>query len=166
MARRRGLSVPDLILAACLLAGLAAAALLLQRPDRTGVVRVVDGDTVAFGSRRVRLRGMDAPELDQTCVRSGTAVPCGREASAALRDLVGSSAIRCRIDGADRWGRDLGRCFVGDLDLGAAMVERGQAVSWSDYRAEEARARDGRRGLWGGAFEAPAEWRRKRDLAH
>jgi endonuclease YncB( thermonuclease family) len=34
---------------------------------RTGVPRVVYGDTLAIGATKVRLEGIDAPETDQVC---------------------------------------------------------------------------------------------------
>jgi endonuclease YncB( thermonuclease family) len=37
----------------------------------TGYPTVVDGDTLDFGGRAVRLFGIDAPELDQTCRAAG-----------------------------------------------------------------------------------------------
>ncbi|MDE3078941.1 MAG: hypothetical protein KGI94_02780 [Paracoccaceae bacterium] len=42
----------------------------------TGTPRVIDGDTLAFGPRHVRLMGIDAPELAQRC-GTGRAGPAG-----------------------------------------------------------------------------------------
>jgi endonuclease YncB( thermonuclease family) len=38
---------------------------LAQGADLSGVPRIVDGDTLAIGSTKVRLEGIDAPETDQ-----------------------------------------------------------------------------------------------------
>jgi endonuclease YncB( thermonuclease family) len=38
--------------------------------DFTGVPRIVDGDTLAIGSTKVRLEGIDAPETDQVCLNA------------------------------------------------------------------------------------------------
>jgi len=35
--------------------------------DITGPARVIDGDTIAIGGERIRLHGIDAPEMKQTC---------------------------------------------------------------------------------------------------
>ena len=44
--------------------------------------RIVDGDTLELGGRRVRLHGIDAPEAAQPCRDAeGAAWPCGRRAS-------------------------------------------------------------------------------------
>jgi endonuclease YncB( thermonuclease family) len=48
-----------------------------------GRARVVDGDTLEVGGRKVRLFGIDAPELDQTCDAEGQLWACGAEARAA-----------------------------------------------------------------------------------
>jgi hypothetical protein len=37
----------------------------------SGNPRVVDGDSLKFGSVAVRLHGIDAPESDQVCSRNG-----------------------------------------------------------------------------------------------
>ena len=35
--------------------------------DVTGPARVIDGDTIEIGERRIHLFGIDAPELGQIC---------------------------------------------------------------------------------------------------
>jgi endonuclease YncB( thermonuclease family) len=39
-----------------------------QAEDLTGPPRIIDGDTLAIGSTRIRLEGIDAPETDQVCL--------------------------------------------------------------------------------------------------
>ena len=56
------------------------AALLGASADAASV-RVADGDSIEFGGQRIRLRGIDAPELHQECRDlSGRNWPCGRRA--------------------------------------------------------------------------------------
>lgn len=70
-------------ISAAIIAAAASAALALQAEPAiaetlTGAPRVVDGDTLEFGSERVRLYGVDAPESKQSCKdRSGKDFPCG-----------------------------------------------------------------------------------------
>lgn len=151
----------DLLVAVALLAGLAALSGLIRGEWVDGDVRVVDGDTLAFGSRRVRLHGVDAPELGQTCRRSGTDYPCGAAARDELRDLTRGQPVACRIRGHDRFGRDLGTCRARDLDLGAELVRRGLVLASGAYEAEERQARRNKVGLWAGSFERPSEWRKR-----
>ncbi len=44
----------------------------------TGTIRVIDADTIDVGGDRVRLFGLDAPEIGQPCVLGGQTIDCGR----------------------------------------------------------------------------------------
>lgn len=127
--------------------------------DISGVMRVVDGDSLALGQRRMRLKGIDAPELQQRCQRDAHEYACGVEAASFLRGLVGSQALDCKGEGIDRYGRDLVRCKAGDVDLNEMMVRTGHAVAFGDYRLAEAEARAERAGVWAGEFDQPKQWR-------
>ncbi len=126
----------------------------------TGATRIVDGDTLVVAGRRVRLAGMDAPEMDQVCLREGHDYPCGIVARDALRALLAGREPSCAVKGRDRYGRDLGRCSVAGVDLGADLVRRGLAVAYGSYAPEEHAARAAGEGLWAGSFTRPDEWRR------
>jgi endonuclease YncB( thermonuclease family) len=81
----------------------------------------------------VRLHGIDAPETGQVCSLNGKPWSCGRAATDLLRDLIGGREVDCRSLGRDRYGRMIGKCKVGRLDLGAEMVTRGMAVAYLRY---------------------------------
>lgn len=127
----------------------------------TGEVRIVDGDTIVVGTTRVRLEGIDAPESTQTCNRrhSGT-WRCGEYATRHLVRLIGANPVHCNDMGLDKYGRTLGRCFAGNVNLNAEMVRSGYAwafVRYSQaYVAEEAEARRAGAGIWQG--EAMPAW--------
>ncbi|MFP1633343.1 thermonuclease family protein [Zhengella sp. ZM62] len=150
---------------------LALIALLAARAERAaslvmqGIAAVIDGDTVRLGGERIRLKGIDAPELDQTCQREGTTQACGRQARAALERLANGRPMRCRGWERDRHGRLLAICLAGETDLNSAMVASGWAIAFGAYEAEEARARLERRGLWAGSFDPPQAWRARRGAA-
>jgi len=131
------------------------------RESATGSVYVIDGDTVILNKVHIRLLGIDAPEMEQTCRIEGSDYACGRDARNALKNRIGKAAIRCEKEGFDKYGRDLGRCYLGDTDLNQWMVEQGWAVSYGDYRSAEASARREKRGIWAGSFEMPFQWRRE-----
>ncbi len=160
--RRSGPSGIASLIAALALAG--GAGLVLKPSGRTleGRAQVTDGDTIRIGEARIRLKGIDAPEMEQRCSRSGRSYACGETARRALIDLVSDETVRCRAAGRDRYRRILARCTVNGNDIGTAMVENGWAVSYGrDYDAEEARARSRAAGLWQGEFERPQDWRRQ-----
>lgn len=133
--------------------------LLRWEPERIGRARVLDGDSLALDATEIRLHGIDAPEYRQTCTRDGRPWACGVEAANALRALTAEREVKCRPREQDRFGRTVAVCYVGDLDLGRAMVRDGLAVAYGAYEAEEQEARAARRGLWSSSFERPAEWR-------
>lgn len=133
--------------------------------DSAGRVRVVDGDTLDMGGRRIRLFGIDAPESAQTCERDGLAYACGQAAKHFLEQLIAGQPVACRAHDHDRYGREVATCTVGAQDINAAMVRAGWAVAYRQYSTayvpleEEARSR--RAGIWAGRFEPPSAWRRE-----
>lgn len=141
-----------------------------ERIREDGAVRVVDGDTLNIGKARIRLYGIDAPERAQRCTKQGRSYLCGREATLALRRMVGNARPICTERDRDSYGRSVAICTVAGRDLGQAMVVAGWAVAYSryarDYEGAEARARAARAGMWEGSFERPdryrAEHRRER----
>ena len=97
----RRLPLPlDLVGAALLIAGLAWLAGLWRggpdRPDEvSGLARVIDGDSLAVEGRDIRIFGVDAPELHQTCERAGRPWPCGEAAKRRMAELAGGRLVRC-----------------------------------------------------------------------
>jgi len=128
-------------------------------------IRVADGDSLDVARLRIRLYGIDAPELVQQCGdQGGRAYDCGRTAARALEDLIGNKMIRCARRGIDQYERILAVCTAGNVDLNAAMVESGHAVAYrensSNYIVNEQHAKAARRGLWAGSFKMPQAYRR------
>jgi endonuclease YncB( thermonuclease family) len=124
-----------------------------------GRVTVNDGDSITLGTERIRLRGIDAPEFDQTCRKGGADYPCGRRARESLSALVGGRPVSCSGWERDKYDRLLATCTAGGSDLNRGQVEAGWAVAYGGYEAEEGAARRKGAGLWGGSFERPRDWR-------
>lgn len=120
---------------------------------------IVDGDSLELGGQRVRLRGIDAPEYRQTCSRNGSKYPCGRASREALAQLTAGRAVTCSGWRNDRYGRLLGDCKAGGVDLNSAQVAAGWAVAYGDFEGEEASARAAKAGIWAGTFAWPQDWR-------
>lgn len=142
----------------------------------TGAVRVVDGDSLEIGAARIRLFGIDAPELRQLCrTADGNDVTCGLAARDTLSKLIGGRAVACApAEKAPSYDRTVAVCTVKsdssdtgrETDLSEAMVRAGHAIelkahSHGRYSAAEREARDARRGIWAGTFERPSEWRQR-----
>lgn len=148
----------SLFLAALGIAGAMVARLPVE--EAAGGGTAIDGDSLRVDGREIRLKGIDAPEYDQTCQAAQGVVACGRDARRALAELLGRGRVLCRIAGRDRYRRDLAYCRVGDADLNALMVRNGHAVAYGGYEAEQREAKAARRGLWSTTFDAPAAWRK------
>ncbi len=125
----------------------------------SGSIVVNDGDTLTLGGERIRLRGMDAPELSQTCIKAGAPYACGRVAKRVLSDLVAGRPVVCQGWEHDRYGRLLAICRSGETELNRSLVADGWAVAFGDYAAEESTAKNASRGMWAGDFERPRQWR-------
>lgn len=138
------------------------AALSARAEVLAGTPRVIDGDTLAFGPRHVRLMGIDAPELAQRC-GSGAGWACGQWARGQMLRLTGRRQVTCDGQQQDQYHRLIARCRVGRTDLGAAMVTAGAALDYRRYSrvyvAQERMARAARRGIWSGPMLSPAAFR-------
>ncbi len=128
-------------------------------------VRVVDGDTLRLGDRTLRLAGIDAPDRGEACADpAGRAFDCGAAAAEALSRLVNGRSVVCRVQGRDRFGRGLGVCQAGEVELSTGMVRSGWALAAEAPAAlevEEADARVASRGLWAGGLMRPEAWQRR-----
>ncbi|WP_119392154.1 thermonuclease family protein [Taklimakanibacter lacteus] len=156
------LDIVMFIVAACLV--LLAIRAFNQITVTPGTADIIDGDSFRLGKDEIRLNGIDAPEYRQTCRdANGRDWNCGREAARALRNLVAGKTVDCTGLDADRYGRLVSRCRVGDLTLNAEMVRLGWAIAYTRHSAayvkEEAEARRDKRGIWRGTFDLPEDWR-------
>jgi endonuclease YncB( thermonuclease family) len=89
---------------------------------------VVDGDSLRCGAERLRLLGIDAPEL-HGCPRWRTCVSGNGDASkASLRQAVRQGAIRYRFVTRDRFGRAVVVAWAGAVNLSCWQLVQGQAV--------------------------------------
>lgn len=162
------------LVACALAAGLlqVTVALAAWRPAATGrtvagPVRVIDGDTIDIAGVRVRLEGIDAPESGQRCKRRLIGRwACGTAATEALEKLVAGGDVRCDERGTDKYGRVLGVCHAGPIDINAWMVRNGLAWAFvrysQSYVKEEAAARAERIGIWQAETQTAWDYRATR----
>lgn len=125
-----------------------------------GTARAADGDTLTLEGHRIRLVGMDTPEMTQICKRDGADWHCGVAARSRLAELLRAGPVTCRTQGTDKYDRLLARCETAAGDLGERMVREGLAVAYGGYEDEEQFAKAERKGLWGAEFDLPQQWRR------
>ena len=156
------LSRPFALLVLLLLAGPLPAAEYAGR-----VTSISDGDTLAllvpdgasYRQVKVRLGEIDTPESRQ---------PYGERAKQTLSDLAFGKPARVVVQDTDKYGRTVGRVYVGNLDVNAEMIGRGAAWVYRDYAKDpslyrlENEAKAAKRGLWGlpeAQRMPPWEWR-------
>ncbi len=136
----------------------------IAHADIAGPARVIDGDTIEIDGQRIRLHGIDAPEMRQSCWLDGKLWRCGRGAASALAGKIANRAVACQELDRDRYGRIVAKCAVTGVDLGEWLVANGWAVAYYlysyDYTRAEQRAKSARRGIWASEFEMPWEWRK------
>ena len=152
-------------IAATLVCFLAAASAMPAEAETftARVVSVHDGDTItalADGNRqvKVRLTGIDAPELGQ---------PFGQAAKRHLSGLAFGKTVEIEAGGKDRWRRTLGTVKADGKPVAEAMVSEGLAWHYARYSDDqrlakaERDAREARRGLWQDPQPVPPwEWRK------
>ncbi len=128
-----------------------------------GEVRVIDGDEIEVAGKRVRLYGIEAPELGQTCWYRNKEFPCGLSARRNLWLNVKDQRLTCReksvVDGVvvalcvDAKGRD----------VAGGLVRSGWALALPKqvevYIKAEAEAKRQKLGLWNFSFTKPWDWR-------
>ena len=130
-------------------------------------MRVIDGDTLDVGGVRVRLHGVDAPEIGQICTASdGDQWDCGTWVSREFRARYQGLEASCDPVDRDRYGRVVAVCRVSGVDLGQVLVRGGMAVAFRRYSTayveDEALARRQRVGLHAGTFQRPETHRQAR----
>lgn len=123
--------------------------------------KVVDGDSLEQGTRRIRLFGIDAPEYLQNCFdKNGEDYRCGLKSTDYLQSLLVGKVV-CHKFSRDRYGRDLCECINGEgLNINRQMVISGWAVAYGEqYEEEEKSARKAHLGIWQGKFMRPELFR-------
>ena len=147
----------------------------MQKQGHIQILRVTDGDTVTgrYGSSkqyvRVRLHGIDAPEITQ---------PLGTDARHALNRMVGQRCSMRVVEDSDRYGRVVGILYPlhGNVrqSFNIALLRQGWAYSAYHqkthprerqlYEDAERSARSNRVGVWRESSNGdvrPWIWRRE-----
>ena len=138
-----------------------------------GFPKVVDGDTLHIESYKIRLEGIDAPEMKQKCKKPYLQIIffnfqkdyyCGQVSKKKLVQKIAQHKVKCTLLGKDRYKRYIAKCFKGKLNLNKWMVKKGQAVAYTRYSKkyvnDEKHAKDNKLGIWKGTFLKPEKWRK------
>jgi endonuclease YncB( thermonuclease family) len=138
---------------------------LLQAGELTGhVVAISDGDTFTLLTNnqkqiKIRLAEIDTPESKQ---------PYGSKAKQVLASLIFDKIVNVNAKTIDKYGRTVGRVYVGKTDVNAEMVRQGAAWVYRQYASDqnlfalEKEAQANKAGLWSlpeAQRMAPWQWR-------
>ena len=132
---------------ACLISTFTTSAAQDVAPEQrtiSGEARVIDGDSISIQGRVFRLDGIDAPEIDQSCLDDkGQLYPCGRVAAQELSKLIGQQHVQCEDRGPDtRYKkRRIGGCYAfdgNDINRGDGM-QSVEHVVWRSQFSDTAR---------------------------
>jgi endonuclease YncB( thermonuclease family) len=128
---------------------------------------VIDADTFDVGAIRVRVFGIDAPEMDQLCVtEQGVKWPCGQWVTDQARALYQGREAVCEKLDVDRYDRVVARCHLDGVDIGQELVSEGLALAYRkysmDYDLDEKAAAINDRGLHASHVQSPAQFRATR----
>lgn len=105
-----------------------AAPLWAAQSEISGIARVIDADTLEIGGKRIRLGGIDAPEMSEQCRDAhGTAWRCGIWATEKAKALIANERLSCADLGERTHDRVVGRCFLRGRDLAIVLIEAGAA---------------------------------------
>jgi micrococcal nuclease len=89
---------------------------------------VVDGDTLRCGPERLRLLGIDAPEIEP-CPRWRVCAPGdGRASKRSLVVALRLGPIRYEPITVDRYGRQVSVVWAGRVNLSCWQLQKAQAV--------------------------------------
>ncbi|RCV36886.1 hypothetical protein SETIT_8G017300v2 [Setaria italica] len=140
-----------------------ADALLRSLHEAGYKVITISGEEILAKKYRIRMRGVDAPELKMTN---------GKESKNALVKLIGGKRVIIYVYGQDQFGRHVGDIYCDDVFIQEQMLKSGHVWHFKIYdkRPEfaqwEREARAARRGLWASENpEKPWDWRREQRSA-
>ena len=130
-----------------------------------GRATIIDGDTIRIGKNKIRLYGIDAPEINQTCTINKIIWECGLDSSQALESMISKKEVQCEIVDIDRYKRFVAKCFVKNINLNQYMVQNGWAVAYryysDDFIKNEEIAKKNKSGIWQGKFLDPYLFRKQ-----
>ena len=127
--------------------------------------RVIDGDTIIVGTQKIRLKGIDAPELAQ---KSLDHKPIGQWSYQYLLKLIEGKRVEIKYDKRGYYGRIIGEVFlegknVNLMILAAGMAIKSRYTNHAYYRNTELQARLNRQGIFAtDSFYSPWYYRKKK----
>nr|WP_170427156.1 thermonuclease family protein [Ruegeria arenilitoris] len=103
-----------------------------ERPDPkptlrtiTGKCYVIDGDTIVISKTKIRIAGIDAPELEH---------PWGKKSKYAVVQMCKGKVVTAVLKEDLSYDRLVAECFLPDgTDIAAELVRQGLALDWPKF---------------------------------
>jgi endonuclease YncB( thermonuclease family) len=140
-----------------------------------GYPRIIDGDSIEINKRKIRLFGIDAPEIKQVCKKPFLTISffafqkdykCGLLAKNELKKFLQEKEIICISEKKDKYKRYLSICYLQKKDINAWLVKNGYALAYERYSKkyifEQEYAKNNKLGIWKGTFLSPEKWRKNK----
>lgn len=94
-----------------------------------GKCHVIDGDTIVISGTKIRIAGIDAPELDH---------PWGQKSKYGLISMCKGKVVTAHIKEGQSYDRIVAKCYLPDgTDLAAELVRQGLALDWPKFSGGE-----------------------------
>ena len=91
----------------------------------SGKAYIIDGDTIVIQGIKVRLAGIDAPEIN---------MPWGQKSKWAMVAICKGQIVTAELDGERSFDRLVGTCFLPDRrDIGAELIKQGLALDLPEF---------------------------------
>tara|TARA_B100000575_G_C23082240_1_gene623562 strand:+ start:768 stop:1268 length:501 start_codon:yes stop_codon:yes gene_type:complete len=148
----------------------------IKAEEIIGHPKVIDGDTIHIEKFKIRLQGIDAPEIKQMCKKKFLEISsvigisfkknynCGLISKKKLKNKINNFKIKCLLLSRDKYQRYLATCFKGKMNLNKWMVRNGYALAYKryskQYLKDEQFAMENKLGIWKGTFLRPEKWRK------
>lgn len=104
-------------------------------PGLHHAISVYDGDTIRLGQERIRIVGLDTPELGHRAECESEALAAERAKQALIGEIARGSVALHR-QGTDRYGRTLARVTVDGRDVADTLIAQGHARPYAGGRRE------------------------------
>ena len=92
----------------------------IEKTIISGKCHVIDGDTIVIRKQKIRLAGINAPELNE---------PYGKKAKWAMVELCKGQNVTAHLTGETSYDRVVAKCFLDDgRDLATEMVKKELAL--------------------------------------
>lgn len=93
---------------------------------------IVDGDTVWFRGEKMRLYGINAPELSSPFCQKEARL--AKTATLQLKTILNTHAWSITRYGKDRYGRTLSQFNIGETTAGDMLIAKGLAHKWRGFK--------------------------------